>query len=98
MGCASMFDLALEQFRNLPPLARFSVAMLILFTVPPLCRRIRVPAVVGLMAAGVVLGPHALQLAPKHSEVPHFFAALVKLLLTFFAGLQIDLVLSNRQG
>jgi Kef-type K+ transport system membrane component KefB len=30
--------------------------MLILFAVPPLCRRVRLPAVVGLMAAGVLVG------------------------------------------
>ena len=81
---------------HLPPLARFSVAMLILFTVPPLCRRVRLPAVVGLLAAGVVVGPFGLGLAPKHSEVAHFFAELGKLLLMFFAGMEIDLIQFNR--
>src|SRR5271165_5872616 len=76
----------------LPPLARFAVAMLILFAIPPLCRRVRLPAVVGLMAAGVLIGPFGLQLAPKHGEVVHFFAELGKLLLMFFAGVEIDLV------
>ena len=80
----------------LPPLARFSVAMLILFAVPPLCRRVRLPAVVGLMAAGVLFGPYGLQLAPKHGEVAHFFAEIGKLLLMFFAGMEIDLVQFNR--
>src|SRR5262245_29320500 len=70
--------------------------MLILFAVPPLCRRIRLPAVVGLMAAGVVVGPFGLQLAPKPGEVAHFFAELGKLLRMFFAGIEIDLVQFNR--
>ena len=70
--------------------------MLILFAVPPLCRRVRLPAVVGLMAAGVLIGPFGLQLAPKHGEVAHFFAELGKLLLMFFAGMEIDLVQFNR--
>jgi Kef-type K+ transport system membrane component KefB len=91
-----MFDAVFEPIRDMPPLARFSVAMLILFTVPPLCRRVRLPAVVGLLAAGILVGPHCLQLAPKHGEVAHFFAELGKLLLMFFAGMEIDLVLFNR--
>src|SRR6476469_8560047 len=84
------------QLTELPPLARFSVAMLILFVIPPLCRRVRLPAVVGLMAAGVLIGPFGLQLAPKHGEVAYFFAELGKLLLMFFAGMEIDLVQFNR--
>lgn len=80
----------------LPPLARFCIAMLILFVVPPLCRRIRLPSVVGLMAAGVLVGPYCLKLAPRHGEVAHFFAEIGKLLLMFFAGLEIDLAQFNR--
>jgi Kef-type K+ transport system membrane component KefB len=91
-----MFDSALEQIRQLPPLARFCVAMLIFFTVPPLCRRVRLPAVVGLLAAGVVIGPFCLGVAPKHGEAVSFIAELGKLLLMFFAGLEIDLVQFNR--
>jgi Kef-type K+ transport system membrane component KefB len=89
-------DHASESFAYLPPLARFAVAMLVLFAVPPLCRRYRLPAVVGLLAAGVIFGPYCLQCAPKHSEVADFFAELGKLLLMFFAGMEIDLVQFNR--
>ena len=85
-----------SQLTELPLLARFSVVMLILFAIPPLCRRVRLPAVVGLMAAGVLIGPFGLQLAPKHGEVAHFFAELGKLLLMFFAGMEIDLAQFNR--
>jgi Kef-type K+ transport system membrane component KefB len=81
---------------HLPPLARFAVGMLIFFVVPPLCRRVRLPAVVGLLAAGVLIGPHGLEVAPKHSDVVNFFAELGKLLLMFFAGMEIDLVQFNR--
>lgn len=91
-----MFDAIVEPLHRLPPLARFSVAMLILFTVPPVCRRVRLPAVVGLLAAGLLIGPNGLGVAPKNSEVAHFFADLGKLLLMFFAGMEIDLVLFNR--
>src|SRR6476659_7554985 len=84
------------ELTELPPLARFSIAMLILFAIPPLCRRVRLPAVVGLMAAGVLVGPFGLHLAPKHGEVAEFFSELGKLLLMFFAGMEIDLVQFKR--
>ncbi len=90
-----MFNV-LEQLTQLPTLARFAIAMLVLFVVPPLCRRARLPAVVGLLAAGVLFGPYGLHVAPRHSEVAHFFAELGKLLLMFFAGMEIDLVQFNR--
>src|SRR5687768_17407144 len=91
-----MFDAVLEWLHRLPPLARFSVVMLVLFTIPPLCRRVRLPAVVGLLAAGVLFGPYGFHVAPKHGEVADFFAELGKLLLMFFAGMEIDLVQFTR--
>ncbi|HJZ54428.1 MAG TPA: cation:proton antiporter [Gemmataceae bacterium] len=91
-----MFDLVLEQIHQLPPLARFCVAMLIFFTIPPLCRRVRLPAVVGLLAAGLVIGPFCLGVAPKHGKTVSFIAELGKLLLMFFAGLEIDLIQFNK--
>lgn len=91
-----MFAVVFDELTRLPMLARFSIAMLILFTIPPLCRRVRLPAVVGLLAAGVVFGPYGLGVAPKHGEVAHFFAELGKLLLMFFAGMEIDLIQFNR--
>ena len=91
-----MSDSVLAWLGTLPPLARFSVAMMILFAIPPLCRRVRLPAVVGLLAAGVVIGPFGLGIAPKHGEAAVFIAELGKLLLMFFAGMEIDLVQFNR--
>lgn len=91
-----MVDQFLEALTHLPPLAKFAIALIVFLTMPALCQRVRLPAVVGLLAAGVVLGPSVLQVAPKHSEVPHFFAEIGKLLLMFFAGLEIDLIQFQR--
>src|SRR5262249_47179282 len=63
---------------------------------PALCQRIRLPAVVGLLVAGVVFGPSGLHIVPKHSEVANFFAEIGKLLLMFFAGLEIDITQFQR--
>jgi Kef-type K+ transport system membrane component KefB len=86
-----MFNEIVESMTHLPLLARFAVALLLFISIPPLCKRIRLPAAVGLLLAGVVLGPSGLQVAPEHGEVAHFFSDLGKLLLMFFAGLEIDL-------
>jgi len=77
----------------LPPLTKFAIGMAIIFGVPVLCRRVRLPAAVGLLLSGVVLGPHVLDVFGTQRPVADFFADLGKLLLMFFAGLEVDLVL-----
>jgi Kef-type K+ transport system membrane component KefB len=76
---------------QLPLLVRCGIVMAIFLLVPPLCRRARIPAVVGLLLAGVALGPSGLHVLPKSDPVGDFFADVGKLLLMFFAGLEIDL-------
>jgi Kef-type K+ transport system membrane component KefB len=86
-----MFDGFVESMTRLPILARFAIGLAIILVVPHLCKRIRLPAVVGLVLGGVLVGPSGLHIAPKHGEVAAFFADVGKLLLMFFAGLEIDL-------
>ena len=86
-----MFERFQEALTQLPLLARFAFAMTVFLTVPALCKRIHLPSVVGLLVAGVVFGPYGLQVGPKHNEVAEYFAEVGKLLLMFFAGLEIDL-------
>jgi Kef-type K+ transport system membrane component KefB len=81
----------LDYLPAVPVLARFAVIMMAILVVPPQCQRLRLPAVVGLLAVGIVIGPHGLQVGPKHYEVVEFFADVGKLMLMFFAGLEIDL-------
>lgn len=78
---------------SLPTLAKFAIAMAIIVGVPPLSRRIHLPAVVGLLLSGVLLGPYCLDIVGKSRPIADFFAELGKLLLMFFAGLEIDLEL-----
>ncbi|HEY2117606.1 MAG TPA: cation:proton antiporter [Candidatus Acidoferrum sp.] len=80
----------------LPPLAKFAVALAIIVGAPPLSRRLRLPSVVGFLLAGIVFGPHGLSLFGEHRPIADFFAELGKLLLMFFAGLEIDLALFQK--
>jgi Kef-type K+ transport system membrane component KefB len=82
------FDLA---SLTLPPMARFAAVAFVLLLTPYIARRLRIPAVVGYMLAGLIVGPHGLSVIPKNALVADFFAELGKLLLMFFVGLEVDL-------
>jgi Kef-type K+ transport system membrane component KefB len=81
----------------LPPLAKFAIGMAVIVIVPRLSRRVRLPAVVGLLLSGVVVGPHVLDIFRDQRPIAEFFADLGKLLLMFFIGLEIDLTLFRQK-
>jgi Kef-type K+ transport system membrane component KefB len=56
------------------------------------------PPAVGLLLAGVALGPSGLHTLPNAAPVAEFFAEIGVLLLMFFAGLEIDLSQFRRTG
>ena len=76
---------------HLPPMARFAIVMFLLLATPYLARRLNIPAVVGYILVGILVGPHVLSVMPGDSKVGAFFAELGKLLLMFFVGLEIDM-------
>ena len=80
----------------LPLLAKFAVGLGLIVSVPALCRRLRVPAVVGLLLAGVLIGPYGLEIFGKTRPIADFFGELGKILLMFMAGLEIDLDMFRR--
>jgi hypothetical protein len=79
----------------LPVLAKFACGMAIV-GIPQLCRRFRLPAAVGLLASGIVIGPYGLDIFGEHRPIADFFAELGKLILMFTTGLEIDLALFRR--
>ena len=89
-------DLFPHFFQEMPPLARVALAFFLILVVPMLCRRFSLPAVVGLLAAGIVVGPHGLKIIPQNPVVATFFAELGKLMLMMFAGMEIDHALFKR--
>jgi Kef-type K+ transport system membrane component KefB len=93
-----MVDPAQEPVVHLPLLVRFALILAIFLLIPPLCRRLRIPPGVGLLLAGVALGPSGLHTLPNAAPVAEFFAEIGKLLLMFFAGLEIDLSQFRRTG
>ena len=65
--------------------------MAIIVGIPALSRRSRLPSAVVLLFSGILIGPHGLGLFGGKAPIADFLADLGKLLLMFFAGLEIDL-------
>ena len=85
-----------EYLFTLPVLAKFALGMVMLAFIPLVSRRLHIPAAVGLLLGGIVAGPYVLDIFGKVGPVADFMAELGKLLLMFFAGLEIDLALFRR--
>ena len=78
------------------PLGVFAILVAISAAVPPLVRRIGLPDLVGLLLAGVLIGPHALQWVDTDSETVRLLSDLGAVYLLFTMGLEIDLEEFNR--
>ena len=81
---------------TMPVLAKFAVGMVMLVVIPRLSRRLHIPVPVGLLLSGVIVGPYVLDIFGKVRPIADFLAELGKLLLMFFAGLEINLELFRR--
>jgi len=79
-----------------PPLVRMMIGLTIMLLAPLVSRRCRMPDVVGLIIAGIVFGPYMIGIGRSEAPVLASFAEIGKLLLLFFAGMEIDLVLFGK--
>lgn len=73
------------------PIVSFAVLLAIILFIPPLFERIRLPGLVGLLAAGVILGPNGLRLLSKEAETMRLLSDIGLVYLMFVAGLEVDL-------
>lgn len=73
------------------PIIAFTILLLIIFTVLPIFERLRLPGLVGLLIAGVILGENGLKLLNSESETIKLLSEIGKVYLMFVAGLEIDL-------
>jgi len=93
---AHILDIVRDHLFSLPGLAKFALGMAMLVVIPRLCRRLHIPDGVGLLLGGVIIGPYVLGFFSTDRPIADFLAELGKLLLMFFAGLEIDLALFRR--
>jgi Kef-type K+ transport system membrane component KefB len=77
------------------PLAGFVIAAVSAIAMPRLMERLKLPAVLGYIAAGILIGPAMLGVVQKDGAVITWLAEIGKLLFMFFVGFEIDLALFN---
>src|SRR3954452_16283272 len=92
----TIFDSIRSFVISTPDLAKFAMAIAIMVGIPSLAQRLRIPAMVGLLLFGVILGPHVLEVFGANHPIASFFAELGKLLLMFSAGLEVDVALFRK--
>jgi len=78
---------------TLPTLTKFAIMMAVIVGIPALSRRLRLPAAVGLLFAGLVIGPHGFDVIGTKRPIVDFLGEIGKLLLMFMAGLEVNLAL-----
>lgn len=83
----SSLDLSLP-LKN--PVVIFSLVLFIILFAPILFQKIKVPHIIGLILAGVLVGPYALNLLRRDSSIV-LFGTVGLLYIMFLAGLEIDL-------
>jgi Na+:H+ antiporter len=78
---------------TLPLLTKFAIMLAVVVGVPSLSQRLRLPAAVGLLLAGLAIGPHGVGLVGDKRPIADFMGEVGKLLLMFMAGLEVNLAL-----
>lgn len=73
------------------PVIIFSFVLLIILLSPLILNRLRIPAIVGMILAGLVIGPNALHLLERDGAI-QLFGTVGLLYIMFLAGLEIDMV------
>ena len=78
------------------PLAVYTLIAGIVILIPVVARRLKLPPLVGLIAAGMAVGPYGLSLIERDQTI--LLPATVGILyIMFLAGLEIDLLQINRR-
>lgn len=76
---------------QLSPLTKFAIAIGFAVLLPKAMERIGLPAVLGFIGAGVLVGPNALGIISPDAPAINLLAEVGKLLFMFFVGFEIDL-------
>lgn len=79
------FTLPLEE-----PVLVFAIILFIILFAPIILNRIKIPPIVGLIIAGVIIGPNGLNILARNSSIV-LFGTVGLLYIMFLAGLEIDL-------
>lgn len=76
---------------HLEPIVSFAILLTVILIVPLFFERLKLPGLIGLLVAGVALGPHGLRLLNTESETLKLLSDIGLVYLMFVAGLEIDM-------
>lgn len=88
------FISAIEHEFELPfsnPVLIFAVLLSIVLLAPVLLKRLNVPSIIGLIIAGVIIGPHGLNWIDNSNAGVEMFSTIGLLYIMFIVGLELDL-------
>lgn len=72
------------------PVSIFLVALLLILTAKVICHYSKIPKIIGLIVAGIIVGPHALNILNQNLAVT-IFATTGLLYIMFSAGLELEM-------
>ena len=72
------------------PVIIFSLVLFIILFAPILFNRLKIPYIIGLIAAGIIIGPYGFNLLLRDSSIV-LFGTVGLLYIMFTAGLEIDI-------
>lgn len=72
------------------PVLVFSLILFIILLSPILLRKLNIPGIIGLIIAGVVIGPYGFNILEKNSAID-LFSTIGLLYIMFIAGLELDM-------
>ena len=78
------FELPLQN-----PVLILSLLLFIILLSPILLRKINIPGIVGLIIAGVIIGPYGFNIIESSSSID-LFSTIGLLYIMFIAGLELD--------
>ncbi|HPB58022.1 MAG TPA: cation:proton antiporter [Bacteroidales bacterium] len=72
------------------PVLVFSLILFIILLTPILLRKLNIPSIIGLIIAGVIIGPYGFNFLEKNAAID-LFSTIGLLYIMFIAGLDLDL-------
>lgn len=79
-----------ENILPLDPISDFVIVMFMILILPQLFEKVKLPGLIGLLCGGCILGPNIVGILTPGEGVMSFLADVGKLMVMFFAGLEID--------
>lgn len=81
----------MEQFFPIKnPIAEFATLILISLIFPVIFKKMKIPGIVGLIIAGIIIGPHSLNILDRDESIV-LLGSVGLLYIMFLAGLELDL-------